>query len=576
MQSNVSAELSQSMISFSVDQAILTLRIVTDGRTYLDYQIDTSKLNSSMIWYILLCASHGFLYNVLPSNIISIEFSDDINDPDLKNIISNLAQLYRGTNEILHNLHATKSKTADYNRTLIYNVDDSPWLKKIFEHKTENVHAPIFYKTFYTGFNTFTRQAGEPSELFTPSDMLAYIHENQICRVISLNMYYLEYMSSRHSVFMLAVFKKLGISYNIIDWDIHGITGDVGIIKAAYNCQSFVRYVAFPGYEAEWDKLMGLSNIAYYPVNLVENRKVDFCRLHDDYKILCVTHSRIKSLIPGKMLENILAAFEFTRDDNLFYDSQFWFHAMNFYLVRRDDINLVDRLMLRKYLLDIHFDGMSVLKYEVLEQLSTDREVILYGDEMWGKLFPQYYQNEYLSDDQRTTLLKSRDYLYLQFNSVLSYPESHPVVSYAITSSVPFIGFPAVVKTPELQGFHAVEYSNTSDLNRLIADVNSTFQQPELIGAMNSYVDRMSMCNALFCQALKTNNQQLTANYTNYCREHRAILESKIEDYIRINSDKLDSFLRYLAGESTFEINQSRFYKRNYIQNILQLRQEIR
>ncbi len=563
---------SQATICMTIIDATVYLRIEKDRQLITNIAMLTKRLSAEYVHDMFLAQAHTFLFNHLPVDQLSISLSPEFIDGEetpLKFLIQHLASIFMSTNQFMLDLSKRDIDLTQANKTLVYNADSHDYLRKIYDDGVQRFPENYLYYNFESGFNLLTRAWEAPRGMMRENELVDFIEKNQISRILSTNMVYLELMASRFNIYMLAVFKYIGVTYVTLDWDFYGLSQTGVLRKLAFNCKDFPRYSAYPCHEGEWDRVLGLTNIIEYPQSSHMNSAVEFQPLYDDYGILVAAHTRLNNIRSLGNLASVLAALDFTTDDNLFYEYQRWFHCMCYYLINYHEADIPTKISLHSALMTIYFMGISLLKFEAIESLDTDRNIIIYGDELWHELFPEYYQNKHLPKDELVALWQSKHYLHLQVNEHFSYPEPNPIVMDTISLGVPYIGFPSVVKVPEQDGLKHVEYRNTRELNYLIEQANTAIALPDYIQAVTSYAQHMSPAWQRFVELLTDNKNQVDTEFINYRKQHRELFYQQAEQYIAQNRSSIEKYLSFFSQGGSYDIATSRFYSRNYLQKII-------
>jgi len=216
---------------------------------------------------------------------------------------------------------------------------------------------------------------------------------------------------------------------------------------------------------------------------------------------------------------------------------------------------------------------LSFLKYDIIDSIKTDRQILIYGDPPWELLFPEYYQKKYLSNQEKDALFSKKRYLHLLMNFGYSYAEAHPTITDALKRSMPFICLPPLAKTAQYSGFSHVEYNDAEELNGLIRDVSASFNDVEFKTSVRNYkklimASQMEMAeNILFDKALPSDG----GIYLRECEQNNALLNEMIQDYIKDKMDFLkDTFRALFLNESlTFDVSSTRYFGKGYVQRII-------
>ncbi len=538
--------------------------------------LNTSQYPKQSLLQQCLLDAHEAFFKWLPCQNFGTSVVVDSASNKAKELapsLDNIADIYQKTNELLLSCMSGAKRKANKKGTLFLNCNEQDLLRNLFVRAVESVDDidkdSFHYLSYDTGYNTLTRTWEAPSNMPSPKKLINYLLDHNVERVVCLNMYYQGHCLSYYQIFILSVFKHLGIELTTVDWDHYGLPGYLE--KALYNDLDQTRYSAFACIGSHWDNCLNLSNVQAYPQGYSITKDTTIGTLGHDYSIVCLANSRIDNLTePGALIFS-LAALEFTSDNNLFHDFQTWFHATAYYLAHHFQAELNQKILLHQKLVNVFFLGVSILKYEAINSLTSKRKIFLFGDQGWSSLFPQYYQNKHLKSSEQDELLNTGDYLQLHLNEHFSYLEPNPVVINSYSKGIPYLGFPAVTLSHELKGLSLLEYRNTEELNSLVDQVNERVTSSEFRQSEQCYRHQMSSAWNNFSQALVTNKPEHNLQFKSAIEKYQQSFGKFAEQYIQTKGPAMNNYLNALVSGGSFELSQSRFYQRGYIQKILTL-----
>jgi hypothetical protein len=212
------------------------------------------------------------------------------------------------------------------------------------------------------------------------------------------------------------------------------------------------------------------------------------------------------------------------------------------------------------------------MKYEIIDDLDTNNNILIYGDEGWAKVFPQYFQNKYLVGAEQKELFTNGRALHLQFNMGSSYLYPSGSVIDSIINNIPFINYAPVVKTSGFQGFEFLEYKDKESLNSLVDNINVRLKDPMLEGAISNCLTSFTgSTHSLNHQILFDCVPQDDKGYSELRLETAEMLDTKVQEYIAENEDSINLCFQELFLEDNFDFNikTSRYYNRDFFQKII-------
>lgn len=529
----------------------------------------SGHLNHENILHALIAISRPLLYDHLPHPQFSMSCPETLyHDEKIGPVIHHFLGTLDITNQFLLRHLDKKSVAKNFENRLFYELNQKDF-HDIYDLVKEKDPEKTRYESFEIGFDNLKREYVSGHERFMNADQLVdYVFDKKIGVIISVNMYYLE-LHLKVGLHLPAILNFLGVEYIAVDLDLYE---NAYLLKLAFNCNSFRRYSIHEHAQGYWDRSLGMKNVQYIPSSYVKKTNEQFIELHSDFDIVIASNARLKDLYP--IFDLLLYLFEDCRDDHLFDDFQMWYFASKYYLLTKTPTSLEEKCYCNYFLYVLYLNGISVLKYEVISQLRTDKKILLYGDSAWGDLFPQYYQNEYLNDYEGR--FKSGRSLNLLVNANYSYLESNPVFQRALSLKTPYLCFPALFKTKELEPLQTNEYSSTKELNQKLNQINELTFRPDAITARATVAEWINTGTFEAVNDLLGRSEYRCADpkiFQTKCHEHQSLAASAYEEYIRLNQDKIDRQFKMIFRNQRPEkdLKDLKFFKRDYTQRILRL-----
>lgn len=594
------------LLQVEVELVERTIQVVANlaGRKQVDHAIPIREINLPTLLELVNLTLKPLILNCLPVDEVHFELGPKLialNRADITENLENCGRCLVNTNKFLQRYIPQAAEFQDHDQVLLYSMGKNQFLEDINARGQRAGLTHVHFRQFSCGFDAKERHWQGEVDCFSPNELMEFVLEHRIKRIVSVNMYYLQFLAQHHGVMIQTVFEKLGLEYTIVDWDIYSFNDRYGLNKLVYDHPKMQRFDIFPVMQSAWNKLLGFENIRYYCVSLaseIENPEVRLEEssstgqegdrswlLDEDYVVLCAGHARIETLLEGNRLSNVLAVLDTCTEETLFRDFQVWFYAAADYLLNHLRRPTAQKLKLWAQLIQLHFDCITLLKYEVLDQLRTERELLLYGDEGWGQLFPHYFSGEHISKPELWEKIRSKKYLNLQFNNVLSYYESNPVSGDVLSCGAPFLGFPAVVCEEDISAFSRMEFSCVAEMNRKVADINPFLDDPSLALAISSFQKntqtfREEALEQLGNTAANTNvneNARLERSsgadsFAQLCARYQKLSNQITSEYITQHKSEMEQFFRcFEAGNLEYD-NNSTYSQRDYVNKLRALK----
>lgn len=537
-------------------------------RIFLEKAIsaENEQMSDLYIYYQLL----NTLKPLFEAMLVEVDdFKLYFDEPRGGDLFEKIEIILLNTYQSIQTYHHLRDAAIHHNNLLFYNADDSDRFYQIYEASKQKCVHTVFYESMQTGFNHVTRE-WEEERRFSVDELISFILDNKIKRIVAQNMYFLECILNIDHVYLLVLMEFIGVEYVIIDHDVYPNDQIYGhVSKAFFSWDGFTRFSVFPHLQEHWDKAYAIKNI-HYIISPQDTGSNQMEPLVDDYGIIVLSNSRVEQTLSN--LPAILYLFEQFSDENIFDELQRWYFAIRYLLLNELDLPFYERQLYHDQLYFLYIDCISFIKYEVIHNIETSRRVKLYGDNGWDRLFPQYAQGRFLNSEEKQHILRQRQHLYLLLNANYTYLEANPVVTDAISKNIPFIGLPAMVRTDEFAGFQTIEYYDKTSLNQRIEQANQFCNDLELISSINMYRD-------VFTESLQTMQSYILEDikprrsnrFERLRRTHEQLVQKEILNYILSNSGRLmDTFETLCMKKVTgFRIKDSKFIDRPYVQVLI-------
>lgn len=440
-----------------------------------------------------------------------------------------------------------------------------------FYNEYNNIREGIFFYDFPSDsiFDSKKREWIDTEARYSVHELIGFFREKGIKKIVTQNYYLYETYLKAYKVFLPAILNFVGIEGIGADYDPSEYGGMISE-RGMFNFQNHKRFNPYPVCEEFWDKKFNLDNVTYSVFINHYTFKDENFSIKDDYSLLVLSNSRLNS-VKNEFLE-ILFVLTQLNEDNIFEDFQTWGWAMRYII--QNGLNLTDtqRIEFSSRIMKLFYHVGQFLKYEVIESFETDRTIKIYGDKDWGKLFPEFYQNKFLNKEEINRLYEGQDKLLINFNQGVDYLQSSGPVVDAISKNIPFVNFPAVIKTDVLKGFEVLEYRNVEELKQKVDNVVSILQDQQLIDTLDYYKkiiqkSENEVADYIFCDKPVPENGGC---FYKEFKKHEILFNEKISRYIENNKVFLQKSIDIVLAKKKFniDINKTRFYDRRYMRTI--------
>lgn len=530
----------------------------------------TETYRDDLIFYWLMHTVKPIFFK-MPIDKVEFEFSKDVY-AQFKNIFDMYASIISVTNNIIKGCSHLKG-VADCNKNILFfSVDDTYRYKDFYEKMSNTGEKKVIYMNMSSGFNVNTRTWDDDGIPMPLDDLIDIIINKSIKKIVSINLHLLESYCRNNHVYLISLFNYLGVEFITIDNDSYEFLPHGYLMKSFLNCDSFDRFSHAPTLQEYWDNKYKLKNIRYIsiPQNYEDNK--DKINLKEDYAVLVLSNSRLINVKPK--LFSIIYLLDHMPPDSVVTNIYLWYLSMKCAFLKYMQLSEFEQLIYNCQLFNFLYIIIQFLKYDIIESIDTVREIEIYGDVGWEKIFPEYYK-KYLNAEEMDELFLKKAHLYLLFNVTFSYLEAGGPIYDAIQRNLPFINIPAMVKTHSFDAFRHIEYSNEQELNYLIENISTVVDNVELKDAKRIYRkvladnEKMILGRIVLDRNIAANGSVFDAER----KEHQLLIDQMTEEYIKQNAELLKETFRVLFLEESIEydVSKSRYFNKKYVQRILKL-----
>ncbi|MCD4722131.1 MAG: hypothetical protein K8S13_20050 [Desulfobacula sp.] len=560
---------SNIMINAEIHNNSLCLRcrhnneIMIHEKKITGFDPSNNDIGMYYFWWILNAIKP--LFFKMPVENVQIEFTQECKDK-FYNMFSFCYNLLKNTNEILKVYAAKKDWALANEHVLFFNVDENVNFKKIYKNSAEIDSKHTKYLDFDPGFNPVERKWEKTPPPLSVEEFIQYIKENKIQKIVSINHYLLEKYLDQ-GIYILALFKYLGLEYIIIDLDNYDQSSQGYLYKCFYNVDAFDRF-SYAEFHAFWDKYYGMANVNRIVFAHEDKSGFSFQEIDEDYNIVIMSNSRIQDVV--SMLNPIAFVLGHFTEGSFFEELALWYYSLRHMILSAMDFNEYERLNYNALLLRFAYNASQFVKYIVIDSIETERKIELYGDAGWTMVFPEHYKT-YLDRQGIDNVFSKGRSLNLLMNWQLSWLETSAVIFEALNYRVPFLNHPAIAKTSSLKGMSHIEYHTPVDLNQKLDNIGDHLNE-DLIQSIN-YLN--SFCNDnmnFIVSKLHASTRQSSDNekIVKELKEHDSLLQDRINLYMIQNYDFLrNSFNCLFIEPAQYDISQSKYFSKTFMQRLI-------
>ena len=165
------------------------------------------------------------IYAHFPVLDIQAQLAPNIIDNQLTHgVLVDFITTIKNTNAVIVNNKKLYQLASGFKNYLVYNPNDNELFKIIYHHLQTHCPDTVYYQTFSTGWNKVTRQQ-ETATYFDPLDLIDLIKKQEIKKIISMNMYYLENLLITNKIYLPAILDFMQVEYICFDMDWYEFSG---------------------------------------------------------------------------------------------------------------------------------------------------------------------------------------------------------------------------------------------------------------------------------------------------------------------------------------------------------------
>ncbi|MEO5366063.1 MAG: hypothetical protein H7831_06860 [Magnetococcus sp. WYHC-3] len=496
----------------------MALKIVLDGETYL-YDVEMPEQNADDFIYGWLLCKCRMIFDTMPHERIDIAGCEELSGA--LNVFASITQFTNKAIGVIEKGFAIGSKNV-----LFWNVSEDLRYKSLYDRLSKKSN--IKYLNLELGFDRKLRK-WKPTPLPMSVDaLLKYIRENEIGKIVTVNSYVIDKYLHETGINLVTVFEHIGVRLITIDNDPFDIT-PTGFLRRLFLNSRF-RFSNLSVLNEDFDKK---NNVNAHYVAIPQGYGSEKPKeLKDDYDVIVLSNSRfqnVKQVI--KAIEIVMGGMK-----DKCQEINLWYLALRHLIL---NVFVIPEFRMQHYNAALHqfyFACVQWLKYEIIKEIKTDREVKVYGDVGWNEVCPQYYKGS-LGNDEINRMYDEGNHLYLLLNASFSYLDASGPVYDVIRRRVQWINIPPMAKTKEFDGLGCVEYSGAERLNELINNYTVDKGYGKSIGyyesILKSSVDDIE--NHVF------GLPQKVSEFTRQRLKHKKIIDRITKEYI----DNNEPFLRH-------------------------------
>lgn len=567
--------ISNAKFHIFIRDGAVECRVLIDGISSCErckiplFEIEGAKLGQFICWALGVMKPILFL---LPELELDVDIEQG---SQVKRGFELIEKIIVTNFELMRSLAHLKGSAAANTKTLFYNIIDNPSYRALYDEFQKVDADRCVYREFDIGFDCKTR-TWRPTDLPIEFDgLLKLIADERIKTIVSINHNFLEQYLEKKFIYLPAIFKWLGVEYIIFDNDAFEVNETHLFAMRAFHCNDFRRFYLSPIFQKPWHDKYSLRNTHYsvVPERFNQNSGAKIV-LAPPYDLVLLSGSRIDSVLHH--LEDVLYLIDRMGPERIFSDLTCWYLALRGMLLDeygRKDVDVMPAI--KKIHWVFYGAAMQFMKYEVVSWVTgAGFNLEIYGDNGWGKIFPDHYMGKYLTVEEKRERLSRGNVIHLIINFLFHYLEASGVIYEGLSGDVPFINLAAPVRTNLTEGLRHVEYSNRSELVRVIANIKMISANKELKSSVAGLQALLSRSMQHTARRIVDSESADDPIVTKELAANLKLLTQLVDEYRRQNGEFLkESFRRICLGDPCgYDYENSPYMSREFMPRLMDLK----
>lgn len=557
-------------LSFTKPKTVLCQIFQEDTEIFSDTFISDTEDISLRPFFFWVYACIKDIFTISPTIPVTVLFNNSEKYPEaLKAHMESLKKVILTTQKYLNKYSALRGTANTHSGKLFLNLGDTPYLMQLYKEAYKRNPEETFFDPCFV-VNKQDDEGKFPPP--TVETLIQTILEKKIGKIYSHNISYLSYFLEKNETHLLPIMELVGVEFIIIDFDTYNQVDGHYYLKSFLSLSQNRHFCIMPHIESYWDQTFNLKNIHYFPIPFYVTQNNCGQPLSPDFSIIITTWSRLETIL--YFLKPILFFLEHTDEKNIFYDYQMLFHSMVHILLKESALSHYEKMLYYKILSLTYYHANSLLKFEVLEKISTSRKIFLFGDELWREFFPDYYQRKLtsLESSNFSEILHGESRLHLLMNSNYHYFENNPMMIRVLNQHTPYLNFSSIVRRPEMEGMSLLEYSSVDELNRKIEQVPTLTSSPDYQASKKFFSQEINPCVDDFFQEALTSSQMSENRFFKISQAHQNIFIGNMIHYLSQNMNRVHTCLIQMLRKEYrhFNIQTSRYAGRKFFPKVME------
>ncbi len=456
-------------------------------------------------------------------------------------IAPGVAQFITGMmQKTLRCMQSIQRKSIDNKKWLFVNVNDNARYKALADELKQRAADCMIYHNIQDGWDVTARKYTHAGSHTTVDTMLSWIQNDQITDIVSFNSYVCMQYLKKEGVFLPAILKAAHVNVHQFDNDVYD-SFELGTLqKRTFHYGHMHRYIVPWVYEKDINHKLDLSPIssAVLPNAYDRPMSASTFQLRKITDVLVFSHSRIQMV--KQMLPLIVDVLSMLGEDDVLRRIMLWYLSLKQLVLEQMDIHSSESAVLLSRLYRLFYATCHFLKYVMIHSIGS-ADVKIYGDDGWQSIFPDQYQNAYLSKAQMSEVLDHPTVMRMIVSQSFHYFDGGPI-SDAISDAGMFISYPTLTYLDELSPLKQMEIDSPMHIDSLLQSLPDIAMQTDFQKAfsrlnnyylcdMNATIERVYTGQSSYEGEIvnATLDQQLVAHVSDFLTHHGSILQKSVQ-----------------------------------------------
>ena len=403
------------------------------------------------------------IFEAMPSDDFSLALNKNLYER-FKDPLNAYVEIINNTNQYIRNLIDKSFGFCPSSSALVFKADNLRY-NNLFGYLSNRFPGRIHFLYEPHNFDGKTRSFIDRPFKYSISFLVDYIFSNQISSIVSVNLDPLIRYLFHERINIFAVLHHLGVNLVYLQNDPSELSEHGYLLRELSNYDTtefLIHSILSTSYDSNSPGKIFPSPIMQDYSLVSESSTAD---IDSNYDVVVISNSRFDSTMAHK--STFLPVLE--RLENPLVDLPLWYLSIC-KILDTDNVYSFSELSAKRHHFHwIFYHAAQYLKFLIVNNVSSDINLSVYGDSGWQSVCPDRYKG-YLGLEELKPFYRSPNCLILLLNFGYTYLDHSGPIYDVIRHGSNWINVPVITSTPELSGLTNLEYSDFNQLNHLLSN----------------------------------------------------------------------------------------------------------